>query len=110
MYGVTSKKTGTAHRAFADTSYTVAGKSGTAQVVNMKEDEKYDASKMKEQHRDNAMFVAFAPFHSPEVIATVILENAGGGSSHAAPIVRAMLDEYFANNAVKDQTLGFNND
>lgn len=107
MYGVTSKKTGTAHRAFADTYYTVAGKSGTAQVVNMKENEKYDASKMKEQHRDNAMFVAFAPFDEPEIVATVILENAGGGSSNAAPIVRAMLDEYFDNKALNYQTLGF---
>lgn len=99
MHGVTSKKTGTAHKAFADTTYTVAGKSGTAQVVNMKEDEKYDASKMKERHRDNAMFVAFAPFEEPEIIATVVLENAGGGSSNAAPIARAMFDEYFKNSS-----------
>ena len=97
MLGVTSKRTGTAHKAFADTLYTVAGKSGTAQVVSIKEDERYDASKMKERHRDNAMFVAFAPFKSPELIATVVLENAGGGSSNAAPIVRAMFDEYFDN-------------
>ena len=97
MLGVTSKRTGTAHKAFADTPYTVAGKSGTAQVVSIKEDERYDASKMKERHRDNAMFVAFAPFKSPELIATVVLENAGGGSSNAAPIVRAMFDEYFDN-------------
>lgn len=95
MYGVTSKRTGTAHRAFANTSYTVAGKSGTAQVINMKEGEVYDASKINERHRDNAMFVAFAPYESPEVVATVILENAGGGSSHAAPIIRALFDEYF---------------
>lgn len=95
MLGVTTKRRGTAHKAFAGTSYSVAGKSGTAQVVSMKEDEKYDASKMKERHRDNAMFVAFAPFKSPELVATVVLENAGGGSSNAAPIVRAMFDEYF---------------
>ncbi len=107
MRGVTSEQTGTAHRAFADTAYTVAGKSGTAQVVNMKEDEKYDASTMKEHHRDNAMFVAFAPFDSPEVVVTVILENAGGGSSHAAPIARTMLDEYFNNKAVNSQSLRF---
>ena len=97
MLGVTSKRTGTAHRAFADASYTVAGKSGTAQVVNIKEDEEYDASKMKERHRDNAMFVAFAPFKSPEIVATVVLENAGGGSSNAAPMIRDMFDEYFNN-------------
>lgn len=97
MFGVTSKRTGTAYKAFTNTSYSVAGKSGTAQVVNMKEDEKYDASAMKEHHRDNAMFVAFAPFKSPEIVATVVLENAGGGSSNAAPIIRQMFDEYFDN-------------
>lgn len=95
MYGVTSKQTGTAHRAFAGTSYTVAGKSGTAQVINIKEDEEYDAEKLNENQRDNAMFVALAPYESPEVVATVILENAGGGSTNAAPIVRELFDEYF---------------
>jgi len=95
MHGVTSKRNGTAHRAFEGTSYSVAGKSGTAQVINMKEDEKYDASKLKERHRDNAMFVAFAPFESPELVTTVVLENAGGGSSNAAPIAREIFDEYF---------------
>jgi penicillin-binding protein 2 len=95
MHGVTSKQTGTAHRAFANTSYTVAGKSGTAQVVNIKEDEEYDADKLSEHQRDNAMFVAFAPYESPEIVATVILENAGGGSSNAAPIARELFDEYF---------------
>lgn len=95
MQGVTSQKTGTAYRAFAGAEYTMGGKSGTAQVINIKEDEEYDAEKIDERHRDNAMFVAFAPFESPEVIATVVLENAGGGSSHAAPIVRALFDEYF---------------
>lgn len=107
MYGVTSKVSGTAHRAFADTSYTVAGKSGTAQVINMKEDEEYDAEKINERHRDNAMFVAFAPFQSPEIIATVVLENAGGGSSQAAPIVRALFDEYFNNLASPSAPLDF---
>ena len=95
MHGVTSKKSGTAHKAFANTAYTVAGKSGTAQVINIKDNEFYDADKISERHRDNAMFVAFAPFETPEVVATVVLENAGGGSSHAAPIVRQLLDEYF---------------
>ncbi|TEW54934.1 penicillin-binding protein 2 [Psychromonas sp. RZ22] len=97
MRGVTSKRSGTAHRAFANTTYTVAGKSGTAQVINMKEDEEYDAEKINERHRDNAMFIAFAPFESPEIVATVVLENAGGGSTNAAPIARALFDEYFKN-------------
>ena len=107
MFGVTSKKSGTAHRAFANTSYSVAGKSGTAQVVNIKENEKYDAKKMQERHRDNAMFIAFAPFKSPEVVTTVVLENAGGGSRNAAPIAREILDEYFDNQAATAQPPGF---
>jgi len=101
MHGVTSKKNGTAHRAFAGTSYSVAGKSGTAQVINIKENEKYDADSIAEHHRDNAMFVAFAPYESPELVATVILENAGGGSSNAAPIIRDLFDEYFDKIKVK---------
>ncbi|MGB5445847.1 MAG: penicillin-binding protein 2 [Psychromonas sp.] len=96
MYAVTSKKTGTAYKAFVGTSYSVAGKSGTAQVINMKENVEYDASKINARHRDNAMFVAFAPFESPEIVATVVLENAGGGSSNGAPLLRALFDEYFA--------------
>jgi penicillin-binding protein 2 len=95
MQGVTSKRTGTAFKAFGSAEYTVAGKSGTAQVINIKEDEVYDAEKINERHRDNAMFVAFAPFKAPEVVVTVVLENAGGGSTNAAPIARALFDEYF---------------
>mgnify|MGYP003706504295 CR=1 FL=1 len=64
-------------------------------MINIKEHEVYDANKINERHRDNAMFVAFAPYEDPEIVATVVLENAGGGSSHAAPIVRALFDEYF---------------
>ncbi|MEL0658188.1 penicillin-binding protein 2 [Psychromonas arctica] len=100
MQGVTSKRRGTAYRTFGDAPYTVAGKSGTAQVINIKEDEVYDADKISERHRDNAMFVAFAPFESPEIVVTVVLENAGGGSSNAAPIARELFDEYF-----KEKTL-----
>lgn len=97
MQGVTSRKRGSAHKAFVNTTYTVAGKSGTAQVINMKEDEEYDANNINERHRDNAMFIAFAPFESPEIVATVILENVGGGSRNAAPIARELFDEYFNN-------------
>lgn len=103
MYGVTNNTRGTGHRAFANTSYTVAGKSGTAQVINIAEDEEYDAENIAERHRDNAMFVAFAPYESPEIVTTVILENAGGGSSNGAPIVRALFDEYFDNIKPKEQ-------
>lgn len=95
MEGVVTKINGTARRAFANTLYTVAGKSGTAQLYQLGE-EKYDASKIRERLRDNAMFVAFAPVKKPEVSATIILENAGGGSSQAAPLARSLFDVYFA--------------
>lgn len=96
MYGVVNKLNGTAHRAFAKTSYSVAGKSGTAQLYQLG-DEKYDAKKIRERLRDNAMFVAYAPFEKPEISATIILENAGGGSSQAAPVARNLFDTFFKN-------------
>ena len=107
MQAVTSKSTGTAYKAFKGANYTVAGKSGTAQVINIAEDEIYDAEKINERHRDNAMFVAFAPFDSPEVVATVVLENAGGGSTNAAPIVRQLFDEYFKKSATQTSATDF---
>lgn len=95
MRGVVTQ-TGTAHRAFANTTYTVAGKSGTAQLYQLGE-EKYDPSKIRERLRDNAMFVAYAPFEEPEISITIIIENAGGGSSQAAPSARRLFDLYFNN-------------
>ncbi len=94
MYQVINSPEGTARKAFANTPYKAAGKSGTAQVINMKENEKYDASRLKEEHRDNALFVAFAPYETPRALVSLILENAGGGSTNAAPVARAMLDAY----------------
>ena len=60
----------------------------------MKQDQKYDAHRLKEEHRDNALFVAFAPYEDPKAVVTLILENAGGGSTQAAPVVRQILDAY----------------
>jgi penicillin-binding protein 2 len=97
MHGVVEKRNGTAHKAFLGTTYSAAGKSGTAQVVNIAEDAEYDAEKLTERHRDNAMFVAIAPFDKPEIVATVVIENAGGGSSNAAPLIRRLFDGYFSN-------------
>ncbi|MFT5806899.1 MAG: penicillin-binding protein 2 [Moritella dasanensis] len=96
MHGVVTSSNGTARRAFAKASYSAAGKSGTAQLYQLGE-EKYDASKIRERLRDNAMFVAYAPFEEPEISATIILENAGGGSSQAAPSARRLFDVYFDN-------------
>ncbi len=94
MYLVVNGPEGTGRRAFEGARYKAAGKSGTAQLVAVKQGEKYDASKLKVEHRDNALFVAYAPFLKPRILVGVILENAGGGSRMAAPIARALIDKY----------------
>ncbi|MDF2179335.1 penicillin-binding protein 2 [Aliiglaciecola sp. CAU 1673] len=95
MYGVVNREHGTGHKAFKGTHYVSAGKTGTAQVVSMAEDEEYDAAKMAEHLRDNAMYIGFAPYDNPEIVITVAMENAGGGGSQAAPIARRVMDYYF---------------
>ena len=85
---------GTAVQAFAGAPYRVAGKTGTSQVIAMKQDEKYDASKVAERHRDHAWFIAFAPADQPRIALAVLVENGGHGSSTAAPIARKVMD-YF---------------
>ncbi len=97
MYLVNNGPEGSGRHAFAGTPYKAAGKSGTAQVVGMKENQRYDAKKLKEEHRDNALFVSFAPFEDPRVVCAIILENAGGGGKNAAPLARTMLDTYLLN-------------
>lgn len=86
---------GTGFNAFKGISYSAAGKSGTAQVINMAMNQKYDANAIKEIHRDNAMFIAYAPAENPSILVTVALENAGGGGANAGPIARKMMDHYF---------------
>lgn len=85
---------GTAHKLSKGIQYEMAGKSGTAQVFTIKQDEKYDASKISEWHRDHALFVAFAPLSDPEIAVAVIVENGGGGGTNAGPVARAMIDAY----------------
>ncbi|PKF80950.1 penicillin-binding protein 2 [Vibrio sp. vnigr-6D03] len=85
-------KKGTARRAFAKAEYMTGGKSGTAQVFGLKEDEEYNADELAEHLRDHALYTGFAPFDNPEVIVTVVLENAGGGSSNGAPVAREIFD------------------
>lgn len=85
---------GTGARAFAKAEYTSAGKTGTAQVVAMKQNEKYDEKHVTERHRDHALFIAFAPLDSPKIALAVVVENAGFGARAAAPIARQVLDYY----------------
>ena len=85
---------GTAAGAFKDAEYTSGGKTGTAQVVAIKQNEKYDEEKTAERHRDHSWFIAFAPVDDPKIALAVIVENGGYGSRAAAPIARTMLDYY----------------
>ncbi|QCO85245.1 penicillin-binding protein 2 [Vibrio neocaledonicus] len=83
---------GTARRSFYKMDYETAGKSGTAQVFGLGENEEYNADEIAEHLRDHALFTGFAPFDDPKVVVTVVLENAGGGSSNGAPVVRKIFD------------------
>jgi penicillin-binding protein 2 len=83
---------GTSRVVFANAEYQTAGKTGTAQVVGIKQNEKYDVRKVAERHRDHSLFVAFAPANAPRIALAVIVENGGFGAQAAAPIARAVLD------------------
>jgi penicillin-binding protein 2 len=85
---------GTGARAFAKAEYTSAGKTGTAQVVAIKQNEKYNEKHVTERHRDHALFIAYAPLESPKIALAVVVENAGFGARAAAPIARQVLDYY----------------
>jgi len=87
-------KEGTSARSFIGAGYVSAGKTGTAQVIGIKQGEKYVESKVQERHRDHALFIAYAPADDPKIALAVIVENAGFGARHAAPIARKVLDYY----------------
>src|SRR5438105_9417619 len=92
MAGV--NKEGTAQRAFAGATYSAGGKTGTAQVIAIKQNEKYEEAKVAERHRDHSLFIAFAPLENPRIALAVIVENGGFGARAAAPLARTVLD-YF---------------
>ena len=85
---------GSARKVGKGSSYQMAGKSGTAQVVSIAQDKFYKAEELAEKHREHALFIAFAPYDAPTIAVAVVVENGGGGSSVAAPIARAVLDSY----------------
>jgi penicillin-binding protein 2 len=94
MEEVMHGKRGTARASGRRAEYRMAGKTGTAQVVGIKQGEEYDAEALSERNRDHALFVGFAPVNNPQIAVAVIVENGGGGSTSAAPIGRAMFDEW----------------
>jgi len=85
---------GTAQRVGATAAYRIAGKSGTAQVVGIRQGERYQSSKVAERHRDHALFVAFAPADNPQLVVAVMVENGESGSRVAAPVVKEVLDAW----------------
>jgi penicillin-binding protein 2 len=87
---------GTSASAFRGASYTSGGKTGTAQVIAIKQGEKYNAAKLAEFHRDHALYMAYAPAENPKIAIALVVENAGFGAQNAAPIARRIFDYWVA--------------
>ncbi|MEO1956962.1 MAG: penicillin-binding protein 2 [Methylophilaceae bacterium] len=85
---------GTASRVGRNAGYSIAAKTGTAQVIGIKQDEKYNAKNIAARHRDHALFIAYAPVDDPQIAIAVVVENGGHGGSVAGPIVRQLMDYY----------------
>ena len=94
MHAVMQGARGTARAAGAKAQYEMAGKSGTAQVFSVAQEEEYDEQLVDELLRDHALFVAFAPLQEPRIAVAVVVENGSSGSRVAAPIARQLMDEY----------------
>lgn len=98
MVDVVHSARGTAKRISTGIDYTIGGKTGTAQVFGLKQDEKYDETKIDKRLQDHALFIAFAPADAPRIAVAIVAENGGHGGSVAAPIARTILDQYFKDN------------
>ena len=94
LQGVTQE--GTSVRSFAGAPYTSGGKTGTAQAVGIKANEKYNAAKLDEYQRDHSLYIAFAPVEAPAIVLAIVVENAGFGSEAAAPISRRVFDYWLS--------------
>jgi len=94
MHDVMQSETGTARGSGLGAPYQMAGKSGTAQVFSLSQDEEYKEEEIEEHLRDHALFISFAPFDEPRIAVAVVVENGSSGSSVAAPIARAIMDQY----------------
>ncbi len=95
MVEVVHGKRGTARHIGKGLPFKMAGKTGTAQVFGIKQDEKYDAKTLAKKLHDHALFIAFAPVDAPEIVIAIVVENGGSGSRTAAPIARKIIDQYF---------------
>ncbi len=94
MHDVMQNVRGTAYAIGRGAKYEMAGKSGTAQVFSVAQEDEYDEEEIEERLRDHALFIAFAPVDNPRIAVAVVVENGSSGSRVAAPIARAIMDEY----------------
>lgn len=94
MHDVMQGSTGTARAAGRDAIYEMAGKSGTAQVFSVAQEDQYNEDEIAERLRDHALFISFAPLEAPRIAVAVVVENGSSGSRIAAPMARAIMDEY----------------
>ena len=90
-------KSGTARNVFRGTDYDSAGKSGTAQRINVAADVEYDKKAISKRNLPNAMYIGYAPFDNPEIVIAVTIENGEHGGSVAGPVAKAIMDRYFEN-------------
>ena len=103
MHGVTQE--GTSTRVFAGAPYMSGGKTGTAQAVGIRANEKYNANKLSEYQRDHSLYTAFAPLEAPTVALAIVVENAGFGAAAAAPIARRVFDYLLAGQWPSEQDM-----
>jgi penicillin-binding protein 2 len=94
MREVVHGKRGTARKVGEGSEFEFAGKTGTAQVFGLKQEEKYEADKLAKELHDHSLFIAFAPIDKPRIAVAVVVEHGGSGSAVAAPIARIILDQY----------------
>jgi penicillin-binding protein 2 len=104
MVGVNSTAGGTGVPAFKGAQYTSGGKTGTAQLFQIKQNEKYKDARVSERLKDHAWFIAFAPADHPKIALAVLVENGGFGGAAAAPIARRALDYYLLGKTSDDPT------
>jgi len=112
LHNTVQKVGATGYRAFKGSKYDAAGKTGSAQTANLAQNEKYDATTTKESQRDNAMFIAFAPYENPEIVVAVAIENVakGGGATNAAPVARQIMDQYFGDRVIVSKRKHYHHD
>ena len=102
MVHVMHGKRGTGRRAAADAKYQIAGKTGTAQVFSLKDDEEYEEDKLARHLLDHALFIAFAPVENPQIAISVVVEHGGHGGATAAPIARQVMDAWLLKDEKKN--------